>query len=220
MGRDKALLELAGKPLIQHAVVKLRRVCAEVAVLGNNPELEVFAPLVRDVHEGCGPMSGMEAALLHTRYDWNLFLPVDVPFVPTAYLDSWVRTVLPSAERRGARVLMFMVGEVPQPTLALVRREARPFLSEALERGEYKLFPALERGARELAVRDGFAPGAGLWNLAYGSDFRAGPGFAGREEGWFYTTEAQERNHGMWFKNVNTPEEFAEVAEFEDVLDT
>ncbi len=34
MGRDKALLELAGSPLLGHAVTKLRRVCVDVRVLG------------------------------------------------------------------------------------------------------------------------------------------------------------------------------------------
>ena len=63
MGRDKALLELAGKPLVLHAVTKLRRVCAEVSVLSDNPELARYAPLVRDLHAGCGPMGGIEAAL-------------------------------------------------------------------------------------------------------------------------------------------------------------
>ena len=81
MGRDKALLELAGKPLVLHAVVKLRRVCIDVSILGNDPALDAYAPLVRDVHADCGPMGAMEAALLHSRYDWNLFLPVDMPFL-------------------------------------------------------------------------------------------------------------------------------------------
>ncbi|MGH9595325.1 MAG: molybdenum cofactor guanylyltransferase, partial [Edaphobacter sp.] len=54
MGDDKALLELAGKPLVLHATTKLRRLCAEVNILSNNSGLEQYAPLVRDVHEGCG----------------------------------------------------------------------------------------------------------------------------------------------------------------------
>ena len=91
MGRDKALLELAGKPLIEHAVTKLRRVCAEVHILagaeGEHAGLARYAPLVHDLHPGCGPISGIEAALTHTTHDWNLILAVDVPFLPTALLD-------------------------------------------------------------------------------------------------------------------------------------
>src|ERR1700754_3091471 len=84
MGRDKALLELAGKPLIQHAVIKLTRLTGDVNILSSRPELAQFATLVPDLHENCGPVGGLEAAFAHTRRDWMLVLPVDMPFVPTA----------------------------------------------------------------------------------------------------------------------------------------
>jgi molybdopterin-guanine dinucleotide biosynthesis protein A len=216
MGRDKAFLELAGKPLVLHAVVKLRRVCIEVSVLGNDPALDAYAPLVKDLHPGCGPMGGMEAALFHSRYDWNLFLPVDVPFLPAAYLSGWVRQALPEY----ARVMMFTVDGVPQPTVALVHREVRPFLTEALERGEYKLFPVLEKACREIAVRKGLLPGVGMWKIPYWSGLTSRPGPRRTKEDWCYTTEAQERHSGNWFANLNTPEEFAEAERHLDALDT
>lgn len=220
MGCDKALLCLAGKPLVLHAVVKLRRVCMEVSVLGSNPELDAYAPLVRDVHPGCGPMGGLEAALLQSRFEWNLFLPVDVPFVPTVYLDGWVRQALPQAAQKGARVMMFTVDQVPQPTLALVHRDVRPFLTKALEHGEYKLYPVLESAARALAERDGFQPGAGLWKLPYWSQMTSRPGPQHKGEEWWYTNEAQARGSARWFANLNTPEEFAEAERHVDALDT
>lgn len=220
MGRDKALLELAGKPLVLHAVVKLRRVCREVAVLGSNPELDAFAPLVRDVHPDSGPMGGMEAALLQSPFEWNLFLPVDVPFVPTAYLKRWVRHSLPDAAAKGARVLMFTVDQVPQPTLALLHRDVLPFLTEALERGEYKLYPVLEGAARQIAERNGFAAAAGLWKVPYWSNLAPRPGPNAKGADWSYTTEAQERGSTRWFTNLNTPEEFAEAERHVDALDT
>lgn len=233
MGRDKALMELAGKPLALHAVVKLRRVCMEVSILGDNPALDAYAPLVTDVHPGCGPMSGMEAALLHSRYDWNLFLPVDVPFLPTTYLKGWVRHTLPEesgirhtgpegSEMPGdhARVRMFTVDGVPQPTVALVHREVRPFLTEALKHGEYKLFPVLERACRDISVGKGLLPGVGMWKIPYWSGLTSKPGPRRMGEDWWYTTDAQERYSGSWFANLNTPEEFAEAERHIDALDT
>src|ERR1039457_2185492 len=74
MGTDKALLQLAGKPLIAHAVAKLRRICADVHILGSKPALAAFAPLVPDLHPNCGPVGGMEAALAHSTQDWSLIL--------------------------------------------------------------------------------------------------------------------------------------------------
>ena len=220
MGRDKAFLELAGKPLVSHAVVKLRRLCMQVAILGSDPALRAYAPVVEDRRPGCGPMGGMEAALLHAQFDWNLFLPVDTPFVPTAFLDNWLRRTLGHAAGRGARVLMFTVEGTPQPTLALVHREVRPYLTDALDAGRYKLFPVLEEACRELALRAGSLPGSGMWNLPYSGGFSSRPGPKRTLEDWCYTTEAQEHGSRFWFSNVNTPEEFAEAELRADVLDT
>ncbi len=241
MGRDKAFLELAGKPLVLHAVVKLRRVCVEVSILGDNPALDAYAPMVKDLHPDCGPMGGMEAALLHSRYDWNLFLPVDVPFLPTAYLSHWVRMMLPDESwthhdvvssddairgrlvfpaKHGVRVFLFTVNEIAQPTVALVHRELRPFLTEALERGEYKLLPVLEKACREIAVGKGLLSGVGMWKIPYLSGLTSKPGPRRTKEDWCYTTEAQERYSGNWFANLNTPEEFADAERHLDALDT
>jgi molybdopterin-guanine dinucleotide biosynthesis protein A len=220
MGRDKALLELAGKPLLCHAVKKLRRVCMDVRVLSSKAELASFAPLVPDLHPGCGPMGGMEAALAHSIFDWNLFLAVDMPFLPSAFVDAWARHWLRESRHRdrGARVRMFLAGGRPQPGFCLLHRDVKPFLTASLERGEYKLLPSLAEAGRELAARGGFAPGAGLWKVPM-TGFRATRG-KGQGESWWATTGAQQAAQHRWFANLNTLEEFADAERNVDALDT
>lgn len=221
MGQDKALVELAGQPMVAHALLKLEGLCEQVALLTANPELRRFRELVPDVHPGCGPLGGMEAALRHTSCDWNLFLPVDVPFVPRVLLRRWITEVLPDAAAHGARALMFTVEERPQPTLSLLHRDLRPWLTEALEAGQYKLLPALARGAGQLAAQAGFARESGLWMRTPSKAFApsseelegkparrlAGDGQAGHEP-WH-----------RWFANLNTPEELAEAERHIEELD-
>lgn len=218
MGRDKALMELAGRPLAEHAVEKLRRVCSDVAICSSNPSLAAYAPLLADVHPGCGPIGGMEAALLGASFHWNLFLPVDVPFLPTVYLYGWLQ-IMHEARLRGVRVMMWTVNGVPQPAVVLVQRDVGPLLTQAIERGEYKLRPALERAAKQAAARDGFEPGAGFWMVPYWSEMRTGSKNS-LSHGWRSLTEAQRRYHEHWFDNLNTPEEFAEAERHVDALDT
>ena len=144
MGRDKALLEINGSPLIAHAVAKLQEVCAAVSILSDKPELVAYGPLVLDLHPNCGPIGGIEAALDHSGFDWNLLVPVDVPFLPVAFLREWVGRVIGDEANR---VAYFEVGGRPQPGLLLIHREAKPRVSAAIERGEYKLLPALSEAA-------------------------------------------------------------------------
>jgi len=220
MGRNKALLEMAGKPLAWHAVTKLKRVCADVQILSSSPELEEFAPLVRDMKEGCGPMGGLETALGHSWHEWNLFLPVDMPFLPSAFLDNWVRTVV-ARETRGARIAMFTVDDVPQPLFCMLHREVTLFVHDAMQRGMYKVFPVLEAAGKELAARQGVPAEMAFFNQVWEerSEFSVRQG-TGKMEAWWTVTEAQQAAKHLWFANLNTPEEFAEAERHLDALDT
>ncbi|HEX4576893.1 MAG TPA: molybdenum cofactor guanylyltransferase [Edaphobacter sp.] len=222
MGQDKALLELAGKPLVLHAVTKLRLVCEDVAILSNRPELEVFAPLVRDLHEGCGPMGGLEAALEHSHHEWSLFMPVDMPFLPAAFLDNWMREVVVGGQ--DARVAMFTVDGLPQPLICLLHKDVRPFVREAMERGQYKVFPVLEATANRLAARREAASGRAFWNRPWEESAESflcsGEGGAGERGALRPLTEGQRAARHLWFANLNTPEEFAEAGRYQDALDT
>ena len=217
MGRDKALLELAGKPLVQHAVVKLQRICAEVHLLGNRNELAVYGPLVRDVHEGRGPLSGIEAALEDSQYDWNLFMPVDMPFLPTSFLGWWVPMALARA-KEGMRMAMLTVDERPQPALCLLHKDVLPFVKQAMEQGGFKLFRVFEEAERELSVRTGVSSGV-LFNLPWSVDQQLTI-LPGENYPWCKLTKEQDAARRLWFANLNTPEEFTEAQDFVGALDT
>jgi molybdopterin-guanine dinucleotide biosynthesis protein A len=216
MGQEKALLELAGKPLIAHAVEKLRRFCADVSILTNNEVLGRFAPTVPDLHPGCGPMSGMEAALVQSPHDWNLIFPVDVPFLPTLLLETWCIATLADGQAKGTRIAMFEEGGIPQPALLMIHRDMTPYLQTALTRGEFKLGPALHLGAASIAVDRDLNPAAVLRKRSRGSECD----LPATGIGWHALTEAQKCHRQLWFANLNTPEDFANAAQFVNVLDT
>lgn len=209
MGRDKALLELAGHPLIAHAVAKLRRVAIDVHILAGaapgHPALAAFAPLVFDRHPGCGPAAGIEAALAHSVHDWNLILPVDLPFLPGALLDWWTKNV--TAKKDAAPVALFRLDCLPQPTLLLLRREVRPYLAAALARGDYKLYPILKEAARQLTPG-----GAGMPD-----ELDIGEGSTPQPLDDLPRKVFQTR--ALWFANLNTPAEFAAAEEHCEALD-
>jgi molybdenum cofactor guanylyltransferase len=220
MGRDKALLELAGKPLVQHAVTKLRRVCADVHILSERQELAVYAPLVGDLHRGCGPIGGIEAAFEHSPHEWNLFMPVDMPFLPSSFLSAWVVRFAYPGLLMGARVALFTVCGRPQPLFCLLHRDAASFVRGAIERGEYKVFPVLELAGKQLAERLGLPLYRVFRNTPWGEEALLSVTCEGDCEPWRVPTEAQLAAKHLWFANLNTPEEFAEAERFVDALDT
>jgi molybdopterin-guanine dinucleotide biosynthesis protein A len=216
MGSDKALLQLAGKPLIEHAVTKLRRVCAEVGILSSNPALAAYAPLVRDIHPNCGPIGGIEAALAHSSHDWNLILPVDVPFLPNAILQIWVASTIAPSETN--RVAMFTVDGRPQPAVCLLHKEILPSIAAAVALGEFKLLPVLESAAEVLGLQQDqplnrflrYCPISGAFELFASSGEHPRPIVAGTHPAADYP----------WFANLNTPEDLAIAEAHTDALDT
>ena len=88
MGRDKALLELAGAPLIMRALAILRNAGLRRAIAGAHSDLSVFGSLVQDnaFASGRGPLSGICAALAVTQARYAVFLPIDMPFLPSSLL--------------------------------------------------------------------------------------------------------------------------------------
>jgi len=91
MGRDKALVHLAGKPLIEHALGILLNAGLPAAIAGGKPALAAFAPLVEDRHSAQGPLGGICAALAATHARFAVFLPVDLPLIPASLMLCLLR---------------------------------------------------------------------------------------------------------------------------------
>lgn len=86
MGRDKALLEIEGEPLLARAVRRLAAVCDEVLIadagrLGGIPD-----------GPGQGPVAGLLGAARARPGRALLVLAVDLPFVPVPLLEELARS--------------------------------------------------------------------------------------------------------------------------------
>jgi molybdopterin-guanine dinucleotide biosynthesis protein A len=145
MGQDKALLQVSGQSLVELALDKLRRVgVAAPRIAGARTDLSsAYAPVVPDLHPGCGPLSGIEAALAATSQPLNLFLPVDMPLLP-ARLLNWM---LLRAEITGALVTVPRINGWPQPLCAVYHRDLLRPISGSLLAGNYKVMPVVTAAA-------------------------------------------------------------------------
>ena len=74
MGQDKALLQVAGRSLLEVALEKLRCLDGPAPrIAAARSDLLSHAPVIPDLHPGCGPLSGIEAALAATTRPLNRF---------------------------------------------------------------------------------------------------------------------------------------------------
>jgi molybdopterin-guanine dinucleotide biosynthesis protein A len=160
MGRDKALIEVGGRALIEHALAALDGVCGEVLLAcGSAPRYEHLGRrLVLDLRPSgateLGPLAGLAAALEATRTEWLIALGCDMPGAEAELLEALARF----AEAGELDVAMFATEAGPEPLCAVYRRTCSWAAREALERGEARLTAfhagrvSSAAGARELRV--------------------------------------------------------------------
>jgi molybdopterin-guanine dinucleotide biosynthesis protein A len=144
MGRDKATLLYEGQPLIVRSVDRLTSLGLRVRIAGSRPDLAEYADVVEDRHPGCGPLSGLEAALAASDAELNVFTAVDLPHLPAMFLD-WM---IWRAEHTGALGTIPMLAGRPQPLCAVYHRMLHAGLARALRADDCKVMHAVERAAK------------------------------------------------------------------------
>ncbi len=186
MGTDKAILQFAGQPLIAHAVDLLAAAGVKPHIVGERPDLTAFAPVIEDLHPGCGPLGGIEAALASSHTAWNLFVAVDLPLLPPAFLVYMIeRTQITGA----ASTIPTWTGR-PQPLCAVYRRSLLAKITPAVEAGDYKVMRVIGSAASGIQV-DRFSVEA----------------VVAARDGWPLNPPLH-----RWFQNMNTPSDMALVS--------
>lgn len=143
MGRDKALLELDGRPLIDHALGKLSGLGFSPRIVGSRPDLMRFAEVVPDAYPNAGPLGGIATALAASEAEQNLFLAVDLPWVSVEFL----RWMMERGEITGAVATVPRLQGLPQPLCAIYGRGLLPHMKAALAGGDAKIMRTVERGS-------------------------------------------------------------------------
>lgn len=141
MGRDKAVLSLNGRTLLETALAAARSVAREVFILGPPRLYQDFAPAIADVFPGCGPLGGIHAALAQTKSEFNLIIAVDTPFLSAGLLRYLAERALASRPV----VTAPEVNAYPQPLCAVYSRDFLPIAEQALKAGNYKIVPLFPR---------------------------------------------------------------------------
>lgn len=142
MGRDKALLEVGGKPLLLRTVGLLRTCVVEVALLGPPERYAGFGiPVYPDRIPGRGPLAALCTGLETSPYEWNAFLACDLPFLE----GRFVRKLLERALAAHSDAVVPRTQEGWQPLCAAYHRRCLPVFHQALRRPTVGIVDLLPR---------------------------------------------------------------------------
>jgi molybdopterin-guanine dinucleotide biosynthesis protein A len=176
-GRDKALVEFAGKPMLARMIELLRNTSKDVKIVSAPEKYADFETrIVEDLWPGEGPLGGIVTALLHTQEneptcEWNLIVSCDMPFLT----PDWMAFLAGSAARSGAQVVLAHSDHGPEPLCACWRTDGVGILQSAFERGVRKVTQGISLlSAEVLDERDWKrfdSAGRLFWNMNTAADY-------------------------------------------------
>lgn len=162
-GADKALLPLAGRPLLAHVLGRLAPQAKHI-LLSANGDPARFAPfglpVVADTVPDRGPLGGIAAAAAECRRRWPAVsflatVPVDMPLLPSDLIETLAETAT------ATRAAVASAGGRTHWAAALWPLDAALALAERMERGGLRrLQDGLEAAGCQLvpfAAADAFA---------------------------------------------------------------
>ena len=138
-GQDKGLVELIGKPMIEHAIDRIRPQVKEILINANRNQSRyaLYSDTVfGDEDSGfLGPLAGMVAAMGKTQADLLLVVPCDCPCLPTDLVPR-LKAAMDAAD---ADVAVASDGEYEQPVVMLLKPSLRDSMKAFLDAGERKI---------------------------------------------------------------------------------
>lgn len=166
-GRDKGLQPFAGRPLVEHALARLRPQVGALLISANRNRDAYAAALgigdadgadgadgviSDEVQDFAGPLAGMLAGLRAACTDYVLTVPCDSPYLPDDLGErlSAALNALPEADPdapASARPLAAYAATAqgPHPVFALLHRSLADDLAATLAAGEHRVRAWLSR---------------------------------------------------------------------------
>jgi molybdopterin-guanine dinucleotide biosynthesis protein A len=176
-GRDKALAEIAGKPMLLRMCELLPSVTSEVRIVAASGKYTSFGfETVADRWPGNGPLGGVVTALLETasnspQCEWNLLIGCDMPFLT----GDWLQFLADRAARSAAQAVVPKSEHGLEPLCACWRTDVAKILHTAFEDGTRRVTDGLRLLNVEVLDVQDWQPfdcnGRLFWNMNTPADY-------------------------------------------------
>ena len=129
IGRDKALLEVGGSPLIERVLVRVKPLTDDLFISVNSPEKykQFGLRTVTDVYPNKAALGGIYSAIKAARYDNVLILACDMPFLNIDLLKHLMK-LAPTADVVAPLIEPFQ----PETLLTVYSKNCLPIIESRL----------------------------------------------------------------------------------------
>jgi len=142
MGQDKRFLKVGGELLLDRQVRILKQHFQHVIISANDPEKLAYLnlPVVKDQHEGRGPLEGLTSVLTASQTEFNFVVAVDIPTIDMNLVEK-MRSRLDHV----SAVIPVCVDGRQEPLFAFYSKNCIPIFRAAMDEGVYAIHRAIKR---------------------------------------------------------------------------
>lgn len=167
MGRDKSLLPIHGRTMLEHILGQIRPITDELIIGANDATRYAFTgiPVIEDQVPGQGPLMGILSCLQASHHERVFVTACDIPDLP----ENFVRMMLRRAMTADLVMPRNSEGQ-EEPLMAVYRKNLIPAARAALAQGKRRIVALFE----EPGVRVAFVnmpPGDWYQNLNTPADY-------------------------------------------------
>jgi molybdopterin-guanine dinucleotide biosynthesis protein A len=176
-GRDKALVEIGGAPMLLRMRALLGDITKDVHVIAAPHKYSALGvATIGDRWEGQGPLAGIITALQTTEEigsgaEWNLIVGCDMPFLTR----EWLTYLAERAQASSAEVVAPRSAQGLEPLCACWRTRAAAELQRTFEGGTRKITEAMKRLHMEVVDEADWkrfdTAGRLFWNMNTAADY-------------------------------------------------
>ena len=158
MGKDKALVQLGGKRLIEYVLDRTLGLSDDLFITTNHPTplVDLQIRLIPDETPGQGALFGLRTALRASRHDQVLIVGCDMPFLKSELIEYILSQV------GKADVIVPRLGKKYEPMLALYRSQTcLPAIDNAIHEDQHRMisfFPSVDVQALEQDMIEALDP--------------------------------------------------------------
>ena len=141
MGKEKGLIELNGKLLIQYAIEVLEPICETILISTNSHFYDFLThQKIADEFPNSGPMGGIYSCLKASKTNQNLVLSCDMPFIHPGLLEDLLKN------SAGYDIVVPWHGEqLFEPMCAFYHKNVEPTFHDFILQKNYKIPDTFER---------------------------------------------------------------------------
>lgn len=136
MRRDKSLLPIGGRPMIEHVYRQLEPHFDQVLISANDPQKYTFlgVDVVPDEQAGGGPLMGMVCSLAVSANDLNFIVACDIPQIDMGFVADMLRRATDCDA-----VVPVTPDSHFEPLFAVYRKSTLPAMRSVLASGQCKI---------------------------------------------------------------------------------